>query len=206
MMIEVGRLGDCVFDCQVRLVPAVEECFKGRVVDCDVLFQHDSPGIDRKRTALHLKHSAFASEVGLEAAYLLMETGNWTWTQVVTTPGGRPAVAEPGSNKTGKTASAGRCFRRADTGRGGGRTGGKQPESESAGSVLLAKRRVKKERGLDGKGIRQRSFRRKWQTQGVVGPLTGGSSGVFGGATAYPRLHPLVSKAGPRNLTGAEQK
>jgi hypothetical protein len=33
MMLEVGRLTDCVVDFQIRLVPAVEECFKGRVVD-----------------------------------------------------------------------------------------------------------------------------------------------------------------------------
>ena len=53
MMLEAGRLADCVLDCQVRLVPAVEECFKGRVADCGVLLRHDSPGLDKKRNALH---------------------------------------------------------------------------------------------------------------------------------------------------------
>ncbi len=65
MMLEVGRLADCVLDCQVRLVPAVEECFKGRVADCGVLLRHDSPGLDKKRNALHPKDSAFASETRL---------------------------------------------------------------------------------------------------------------------------------------------
>ena len=62
---EVGRLTDCVADFQVRLVPAVEECFKGRVADCGVVLRHDSPGLDRIGNALHPKDSAFASETRL---------------------------------------------------------------------------------------------------------------------------------------------